>query len=78
MMEEKKIGNIKEELERTSLLELEQFIRTYSTDERGGVVKLGEAARKRLEKYEAERTRTEALKKYGFIFVAGLNILQNS
>lgn len=78
MMEEKKIGIIKEELERTSLLELEQFICTYSADERGGVVKLVEAARKRLEKYEAERKRTEALKKYereyaDYLYIAGID-----
>lgn len=63
-MEEKKIGVIKEELKAAEDIMLPSFIEAYQMDERAGVVKLVEQAKKRLEKLEAERARTEALKKY--------------
>ena len=63
-MAEKKIGEIREELKAVSDMELPSFIEAYTADERGGVVKLVEQARKRLEKLEAERARIENLKKY--------------
>lgn len=63
-MEEKKIGQIKEELKATTDRELPAFIEAYQTDERSGVVKLVEQAQKRYEKLQAELLRTEELKKY--------------
>lgn len=63
-MEEKKIGQIKEELKGTTEKELSSFIESYEADERSGVVKLVEQAKKRYEKLQAELLRIEELKKY--------------
>lgn len=43
---------------------LPSFIETYEKDERSGVVKIVEQAKKRIEKLEAEKLRIENLKKY--------------
>ncbi len=56
-MEIKKIGIIKEELKNTPDEALEGFIRLYEADERAGVGKLVEQARKRLEKLAQEKQR---------------------
>ncbi len=64
MMEEKKIGEIKDELKNIPDRELTAFIEYYQADERPGVQKLIEQAKKRLSKLEAEIARTEVLKKY--------------
>ena len=56
-MEEKKIGAIKDELKNISDDALQGFITAYETDERAGVVKLLEQAKKRLEKLEQEKQR---------------------
>ena len=64
MMEEKKIGEIKNELKNIPDRELTAFIEYYQADERPGVQKLIEQARKRFSKLEAEIARTEVLKKY--------------
>lgn len=63
-MEEKKIGTIKEELKAAEDTMLPYFIEQYEKDSRTGVEKLVEQARKRLEKLETERERTEQLKRY--------------
>lgn len=63
-MEEKKIGIIKEELKNTPDEELAGFINEYETDERGGVVKLVEQAKKRVEKLEQEKQRIWELGKF--------------
>jgi ribonuclease HII len=63
-MSGKAISSIKEELAKTDEAHLEEFIRAYCTDERQGVLKLVESARKKLRKIDAERQRIEALKKY--------------
>ena len=55
---------IKEELAATDARELPAFITCYEQDERAGVKKLVETARKRYEKLQEELARTEALKKY--------------
>lgn len=39
-------------------------MKAYGSDERGGVIKLVDSAKKRLDKYEKELIRTEGLKKY--------------
>lgn len=77
-MEEKKIGVIKAELEAVSIAEIQSFIDAYTSDERGGVQKLVETARKRQEKYLAELERTENLKKYEkeyaqYTYIAGID-----
>ena len=63
-MEEKKIGEIKEELKKTADEKLDAFIECYGTDSRQGVVKLVEQAEKRLDKLKQEKIRIENLKKY--------------
>ena len=42
----------------------ETFIRTYETDERSGVKKLVEQARKQIDAYEKELKRTESMKRF--------------
>ena len=59
-----KIGEIKEKLAALGDGDLASFIRQYGSDERSGVIKLVDIARKRSDKYEKELQRTEALKKY--------------
>lgn len=63
-MSAEKIGDIKEQLKSITDSQLAQFIETYGPDERGGVIKLVDSAKKRLDKYEKELIRTEVLKKY--------------
>lgn len=63
-MSAEKIGDIKEQLKNTTDSQLGRFIEAYGSDDRGGVVKLVDSAKKRLDKYEKELIRTEALKKY--------------
>ena len=63
-MEEKKIGVIKEELKNTPDEALAGFINTYESDERSGVVKLVEQAKKRAEKLEQEKQRIWELGKF--------------
>jgi ribonuclease HII len=58
------IGAIKEALSNTGENELQGFIDAYSSDERGGVVKLVETARKRLAAYEKEVARMEGMKTF--------------
>ena len=56
-MAEKKIGEIREELKAVDDEKLPSFIETYEKDERSGVVKIVEQAKKRFEKLEAEKLR---------------------
>lgn len=63
-MDEKKIGQIKEELRAAEDHMLPHFIQCYERDTRNGVLKLVGQARKRLEKLQAEYERIERLKKY--------------
>ena len=49
-MEERKIGQIKEELKAATEAMLPSFIMAYESDERSGVIKLVEQAKKRLQK----------------------------
>lgn len=61
---EKKISEIKNKLTSLGENELQDFIREYGADERPGVVKIVESARKKLEKYRAELARIEIMKEY--------------
>lgn len=63
-MDEKKIGQIKEELRAAEDHMLPHFIQCYERDTRNGVLKLVGQARKRSEKLQAEYERIERLKKY--------------
>lgn len=77
-MKVRKIGEIKEELKATTETELQQFIQKYSTDERAGVKTVVNQAQKRLEKYEKELLRIDALKIYerkyaDYAFICGID-----
>lgn len=84
-MEVKKIGEIKAELEvlgavvtRENQSQLQAFIDSYTTDERGGVQKIVVTAQKRIEKFEAELLRTESIKKYekeydNYVYICGID-----
>ncbi|MCD8156199.1 MAG: ribonuclease HII [Clostridiales bacterium] len=63
-MAEKKIGEIRAQLQATADGDLGDFIREYETDDRAGVRSLEEQARKRLAKLEAEIARIESLRIY--------------
>ena len=63
-MSEKKIGEIKEELKAADEKMLPHFIAEYEADERAGVQKFVEQAKKQLEKLAVERDRIEQLKRY--------------
>lgn len=63
-MEQKKIGEIKEELKNLADEELNSFIDVYSKDSRSGVQKLVESAVKRKDKYEKELERIYNMKEY--------------
>lgn len=77
-MEERKIGQIKEELKAATEAMLPSFIKTYESDERNGVIKLVEQAKKRLQKLEEERKRIwnlqEYERKYGqYTYICGID-----
>ena len=59
-----KIGSIKERLAQTDTEQLMEFVQVYESDSRAGVQKLVETARKRFDKLQQEKIRTENLKKY--------------
>lgn len=63
-MTEKKIGEIKMELQAAAEQELPLFIQTYEADERTGVQALVVKAKKSLEALEKEIQRTEEMKRY--------------
>ena len=60
----KSIGEIKAILQAASIEELPEFVNTYETDERGGVQKIVETARKRIAALEKEKARIEKLREY--------------
>lgn len=73
-MSDKKIGEIKAELESTRVEAMLDFINTYRADQRAGVQKLVEKATKSWEEWESEKERTYQLKafereyeEYGYI-----------
>ena len=77
-MSAEKIGDIKEQLKSITDSQLGQFIEAYGSDERGGVIKLVDSAKKRLDKYEKELIRTEGLKKYereyaSYAYICGID-----
>lgn len=64
MAQEKKIGLIKEEYQAAEDTSLPVFIREYESDERAGVKKLVEQAKKHIEKLAQERERIYRLQEY--------------
>ncbi len=77
-IESKKIGTIKEELADTDVKDLTSFIKEYEADERSGVIKLVETARKRLNSYNEELRRIYDLKQYereyeSYEFICGID-----
>lgn len=58
------IGEIKEELKTKDIEELKKYICVHEADERSGVVKLVESAKKRVQAFEAEVERTYQMKAY--------------
>lgn len=61
---ERKIGEIKEEMQAADITELPVFIHTYEKDGRTGVQALIEKARRKLAAYEKELARTRAMSVY--------------
>ena len=60
----KKIGDIKIELENSEIAAYPSFIATYQQDERSGVQKLVEKARKALQKLEEEKARIYKMQEF--------------
>lgn len=58
------IQQIKEKLQAACIQELPEFIHSYEADSRAGVHKLLETAQKRIDAYDKEKKRTEALWQY--------------
>lgn len=78
MEEKRKIGEIKEELKAAKDNELPSFINAYRSDERSGVQKIVEQAKKRIQKLEKEKQRIENLKVYekkyeSFGYICGID-----
>lgn len=74
----KSIGEIRGQLQAACENELSDFIGIYESDERTGVQKLVESARKRIAALEQERKRIEALRVYEekyreFDFICGID-----
>lgn len=77
-MEATKIGVIKEELGSTDVKALPDFIERYQADDRAGVVKMVDSAKKKYQKYLDELERIENLKKYekeyaNFQYICGID-----
>ena len=73
-----KIGSIKEHLAHTATEQLMEFVQAYESDSRAGVQKLVETARKRFDKLQQEKIRTESLKKYekeydNYTYICGID-----
>lgn len=73
-----KIGSIKEHLAHTATEQLMEFVQAYESDSRAGVQKLVETARKRFDKLQLEKIRTENLKKYekeydNYTYICGID-----
>ena len=69
-MADKTIGQIRMELEAAEEHMLPSFIATYEADERSGVKKLADQAKKRIVKLQAERERTDRLWEYERMYEA--------
>lgn len=77
-MNEKKIGDIKEELSTYPDEKLTEFIEKYKKDLRSGTRKLVETAQRRYDRLLAEKARIETLKKYekeydNYTYICGID-----
>lgn len=75
---EKKISEIKMELQAATIEGLPLFVENYRQDERNGVQKLVEAANKKIQAYEKECLRTEQMKQYekeyaSYAYICGID-----
>lgn len=62
----KKISEIKAEIDNCKIKDLDGLLREYQKDERSGVQKLIESGFKKIEKYNLELKRTEAMKEFEY------------
>ncbi len=74
----KKIGDIKTELNNLKEIQLDAFIEEYSSDDRSGVIKLVETAKKRQARYRGELLRIYNLQEYerkysDYSFICGID-----
>ena len=72
------IGEIRQKLNEAASETLPEIIKLFEADERAGIQKLVEGARKKITALEKERARTEALKKYeklydGYTYICGID-----
>jgi ribonuclease HII len=77
-MSEQRISAIRQELAAAEDRELPLFVARYETDDRAGVQKLVETARKRYRRLEDEIARTESIKKYekeydNYTYICGID-----
>ncbi|MCT4612144.1 MAG: ribonuclease HII [Clostridia bacterium] len=79
-MNQKKISEIKEELKKCLIENIDEFIKEYSLDERSGVVNIVSSAKKKKDKYEEELDRLVEMEKYenevinnGYNIIAGVD-----
>lgn len=77
-MEQKKIGQIKEEYKKVGLEHLQEWMQQYREDSRQGVQQILLSAQKQLDKLEAEKARIEELKKYekeydNYTYICGID-----
>jgi ribonuclease HII len=77
-MSEQRISAIRQELAAVEDRELPLFVARYETDDRAGVQKLVETARKRYRRLEDEIARTESIKKYekeydNYTYICGID-----
>lgn len=78
MISEKKTGEIKAELSECPDERLPEFISCHEKDERAGIKKLVETAKKRYDRLLAEKARMETLKKYekeydNYTYICGID-----
>lgn len=77
-MEQKKIGQIKEEMSALPVEQLEIWMKQYEEDQREGVKKLLVSARKKIDRLKAEYERLETIKKYekeydSYTYICGID-----
>ena len=77
-MEQKKIGQIKEEYKQVGLEHLQEWMQQYREDSRQAVQQILLSAQKQLDKLEAEKARIEELKKYekeydNYTYICGID-----
>ncbi len=58
------INDIKNMLQDASMEELTDLIKKFESDERAGVIRLVESAKKKITAFEVEKIRTQGMKKY--------------